>query len=363
MTIARLSLEDFRNHARLEIVGRAGFMLLTGPNGAGKTNVLEAISMLSPGRGLRRAPLSTMAREDGPGGFAIFARTDDADLGVGTDAAAPERKKVRINQAGASAGALAERIALVWLTPSMDRIFLEGAAGRRRFLDRLTYALDPAHAGATTRYERAMRERNRLLGADRPGDQAWFEGLEHQMAEHGAAIMRSRRALIDRLAQRVMGDPDDPFARPLLALSDAGHDDALIGAREDGEGADVARLAAAFRANRFVDRAAGRALAGPHRTDLLVRHGAKDRPAEQCSTGEQKALLLAIVLAHADAVAEARAMRPVLLLDEVVAHLDPLRRAALFARLAARGGQVWMTGTEPAPFAEIAQDAVHIDLI
>ncbi len=349
MAITRLSLTDFRNHARLEIAARPGFVLLTGPNGAGKTNVLEAISMLSPGRGLRRAPLSAMAREGGPGGFTVFAAMEEADLGVGTEAASPDRKKVRINSAGASASSLSEWLALVWLTPAMDRLFVEGASGRRRFLDRLTYALVPEHAAATTRYERAMRERNRLLGADRPADPSWFDALELQMAEHGSAITRARTALVSHLSARLDEEPEGPFARPLLSLE------------KDGEASPDA-LAAAIRASRPADRAAGRSLVGPHRTDLRVAHAEKGVAAERSSTGEQKAMLLAIVLAHADAVAEARNMRPILLLDEVAAHLDPERRAALYERLGARGGQTWMTGTEPAPFAAIRDAAVHIEL-
>lgn len=349
MAITRLSLTEFRNHSRLEIAARAGFVLLTGPNGAGKTNVLEAISMLSPGRGLRRAPLSAMAREGGPGNFSVFAALDQVDLGVGTEPGSPDRKKVRINGAGASASSLSEWLALVWLTPAMDRLFVEGASGRRRFLDRLTYALVPEHAAATARYERAMRERNRLLNADRPADPSWFDALEAQMAEHGAAIMQARRALVSQLSARLTREPEGPFARPLLSL-------------DKSSDADPEALAAAMRASRPADRAAGRSLVGPHRTDLTVIHAGKGVAAERSSTGEQKAMLLAIVLAHADAVAEARGMRPILLLDEVAAHLDPARREALYDRLAARGGQTWMTGTEPAPFAAIRETATHIEL-
>lgn len=347
MSIARLSLTDFRNHPQLEIEARPGFVLLTGPNGAGKTNILEAISMLSPGRGLRRAALSAMARDGGPGGFSIFAELKEAGLGVGTEPQAPDRKRVRINGAAKGAGALAEWLALIWLTPSMDRLFMEGAAGRRRFLDRLTYALTPNHAAATTRYERAMRERNRLLVAGRAADPVWFDALEQQMAVHGAAVTRARQALAEHLGERLANEPEGPFSKPTLAL--------------DGGGpADENRLKAALQSGRAIDRAAGRSLVGPHRTDLLVQHAAKDRDASQCSTGEQKAMLLAIVLSHADAVADARGMRPVLLLDEVAAHLDPVRREALFHRLEARGGQVWMTGTELAPFTDLEGRAVHI---
>ena len=349
MSIARLSLTDFRNHAALDIAARPGFVLLTGPNGAGKTNILEAISMLSPGRGLRRAPLSAMPREGGHGGFSVFAELDRTALGVGTEPQAPDRKKVRINGAASSAAALSEWLALVWLTPAMDRLFVEGASGRRRFIDRLTLALAPDHASSTARYERAMRERNRLLTSDRAAEPAWFEALERQMAEHGAAIGRARAHMVAQLAARLADEPAGPFARPELAI--------------DGGGPlDPQGLEAAMRASRPADRGAGRSLVGPHRADLAVRHAAKDIPAELCSTGEQKAMLLAILFAHADVVADVRAMRPILLLDEIAAHLDPLRRQALFDRLEARGGQVWMTGTEPAPFAPIVERSVHIAL-
>ena len=349
MTISRLTLTDFRNHAQLDIAAAPGFVLLTGPNGAGKTNVLEAISMLSPGRGLRRAALPIMAREQGPGGFTVFAQLGDTALGVGTDPAAPDRKRVRINEANATASALAEWLSLMWLTPAMDRLFTEGASARRRFLDRLTYASQPDHARTSARYERSMRERNRLLTADEPADPRWYDALERQMADHGAAISLARQTLIGQLSERLEQEHDGPFARPLLALKGGGPatPDALLDA---------------IRASRHMDRAAGRTLVGPHRADLLVRHAAKDIGAEFSSTGEQKAMLLAIVLAHADAVAEARGARPILLLDEVAAHLDPVRREALFARLDSRGGQVWMTGTEPAPFHPVLDRAVHVRL-
>lgn len=338
MALTRLVLTDFRNHEDAVLTPGPGFVVLTGDNGAGKTNVLEAVSLLAPGRGLRRAPLSEMARQGGTGGFGIAAGlTGGSEIGTGTQGAAPERRIVRINGVAAAAANLAEWLTVLWLTPAMDRLFVEPASERRRFLDRLTLALAPGHAHHSARYEAAMRERNRLLGADEPADPAWLTALEVRMAEHGAAIDSARRAAIDLLAERLRAQPEGAFARAGLKL----------------DGAPVADLAARLRDGRARDAAAGRALAGPHRDDLHVTHVGKDQPAHLCSTGEQKALLLGIVLAHAELVADRTARTPILLLDEVAAHLDPGRRHALFDRLAGRG-QVWMTGTEAALFEGIA---------
>jgi len=328
--VARLSLTDFRSYADAVLAPGAGFVILTGENGAGKTNVLEAVSLLSPGRGLRGAALTEMARRDGPGGFAVGARLDEIDIGTGATAAAPERRQVRINGAAASANSLSEWLSVLWLTPAMDRLFAEAASGRRRFLDRLVLALRPDHATHSARYDAAMRARNKLLAEEGTWDEAWLAALEARMAEHGAAIAEARAVTVAALAARLEAAPEGPFARALIAL----------------EGGDPADLAAA----RARDAAAGRTLAGPHRADLLVTHAAKSQPASLCSTGEQKALLIGLILAHAELVAARTGRRPILLLDEVAAHLDPSRRAALFARLAEAGGQVWMTGTETALF-------------
>lgn len=366
--IARLALTDFRSYADALIAPGAGFVILTGENGAGKTNVLEAVSLLAPGRGLRGASLGEMARRGGPGGFAVAARLHVplpesreglgvggppsvtilsekhpppappwpqggvVEIGTGALAAAPERRQVRINGAAASATSLSEWLSVLWLTPAMDRLFQEGASGRRRFLDRLVLALEPGHAVHAARYEAAMRARNKLLSEERP-DPNWLAALEARMAEHGAALREARLRTVAALGARLAVVPEGPFARAGLAL--------------DGGGEP---LPEALTAGRLRDAAAGRTLAGPHRTDLLVTHLGKAQPASFCSTGEQKALLLAILLAHADLVAEQAGQRPILLLDEVAAHLDPLRRAALFERLGKAGGQVWMTGTEPALF-------------
>ena len=349
--LSRLILTDFRNHAELVLAPAPGFVVLTGENGAGKTNVLEAVSLLSPGRGLRRASLSAMQRQHGPGGFGIAATLalpdGDVEIATGTLAAAPERRQLRIQGAAATANTLAEWLTVLWLTPAMDRLFVEPAGERRRFLDRLTLALVPAHAQHAARYDAAMRARTRLLTADEPADPQWLSALEAQMAQHGAAVDTARRETVAALGERLAEQPDGPFARAALLLEGwSGTADALL---------------ADLRNGRARDAAAGRALAGPHRADLVVTHLGKGQAAALASTGEQKALLLGIVLAHAELVASRTGHAPILLLDEVAAHLDPLRRAALFERLAGHG-QVWMTGTEPALFAAIGAEATRIAL-
>ncbi len=347
--IDRLTLSDFRNYEDALIVPRADFIVLTGENGAGKTNILEAVSLLAPGRGLRGAVLSLMARQGGSGAFGVAAQIDGVTIGTGTKPDAPDRRQVRIGGVPKAASALAEHLAIVWLTPAMDRLFTESAGGRRRFLDRLTLALEPGHAVHATRYEAAMRARNKLLSdGSRPWDEHWLAALEAQMAEHGAALHAARARLVETLGVMLADGQDGPFARPSLALS----------AWEDA----ARPLTELLREGRRRDAAAGRALSGPHRSDLVVTHVAKGQAAALCSTGEQKALLLSILLAHAALVGRARGRPPVLLLDEVAAHLDPSRRLALFDRLAATGSQVWMTGTEAALFEGIeAATRLHIE--
>ncbi|MCH4150983.1 MAG: DNA replication/repair protein RecF [Sphingobium sp.] len=340
--LARLTLRDFRNHEDALIVPRARFVLLTGENGAGKTNILEAISLLTPGRGLRGATLSQMARQGGPGGFGLAAQVDGVTIGTGADAETPDRRQVRIGGVAHAASALADYLSVIWLTPAMDRLFMDSAGDRRRFLDRLTLALLPSHAVHSTRYEAAMRARNKLLAErERAWDEAWLGALEAQMAEHGAAIHTARAGLVARLGDALAAQSEGPFARPALALS-------------EWEGAEKP-LEQALCEGRRRDAAAGRTLAGPHRSDLQVMHQAKGQAAALCSTGEQKALLLSILLAHAALVGAERGQAPVLLLDEVAAHLDPARRLALFARLEATGSQIWMTGTEAALFEGIME--------
>jgi DNA replication and repair protein RecF len=334
-SISRLTLTDFRSYASASLEAGPGFVLLFGENGAGKTNLLEAVSILAPGRGLRGAALSEMARQGGNGGWAVAARLGDADIGTGTLAAAPERRQVRVNGAPASVNSLSEWLSILWLTPAMDRLFTGSAGERRRFLDRLVLALEPGHAHHATRYDAAMKARNKLLSEDRR-DEAWLASLEAAMAEHGIATAEARARTVSALDERLAYAPDDEFATAAI----------------DVEGWDRADLASSLAANRRRDAAAGRATEGPHRQDLAVTHRAKQMPAASSSTGEQKALLLGLVLAHADLVTECRGAPPALLLDEVAAHLDPKRRAALFVRLEGRG-QVWMTATEATLFEGI----------
>ncbi|MEA1072344.1 DNA replication/repair protein RecF [Sphingomonas sp. LY160] len=339
--IARLTLTDFRNHGEAQLLASPGFVLLSGPNGAGKTNILEAVSLLTPGRGLRGASLGEMARKDGPGGFGVAARLaptsgDPVDVATGTLAAAPERRQVRINGAAASVNALSEWLSVLWLTPAMDRLFADSAGNRRRFLDRLTLALEPGHARHASRYEAAMRARNKLLAEPDGADPDWLAALEAGMAEHGALLGEARARTVASLSEAADIATDDDFPRAGLSL----------------DGWDGGDLAAALKASRGRDGAAGRATVGPHRQDLSVIYLAKNQSAALGSTGEQKALLLGLILAHADLVTDRRGAPPILLLDEVAAHLDPRRRAALFARLEGRG-QVWMTATEPGLFDEV----------
>lgn len=346
MALDRISLTGFRNHAASALEGTARFNLLVGENGAGKTNVLEALSLLAPGRGLRRAALTDIVSSDSETGFGVGAslmqESEEVRLGTYCESAAPTRRRVRINGAEASATALGEWLALTWLTPAMDGLFTGPANERRRYMDRLALALDPAHASHAARYEAALRERNRLLSDLREPDSAWLDAIEAQMVQHGAALMQGRARLVETLAVRLAQMPAEPFARPALTYQPGAPDHA------DG-------LSQALFDNRRRDRAAQRTLAGPHRDELDVVHAAKRVPAAQSSTGEQKAMLVAMTLAHAGLAAQGRA--GLLLLDEVAAHLDPVRRAALFEQLRGSGAQVWMTGTELAPFDSIAGEA------
>ena len=348
MVLDPITLSDFRNHAATRLDETRPFNLLFGENGAGKTNVLEALSLLAPGRGLRRGALADMARSGGPGGFALSVALDREDggdkvlIGTGTQPQMPTRRVVQVNGAESTAIALGEWLAVSWLTPAMDRLFMDSAGGRRRYMDRLALALDPAHARRASRYEAALRERNRLLSGDTEPEAQWLDAIEAQMAEAGAALASGRLALVDRLTAALASLPPEPFARPQLQY--------LPGGPIEREG-----LLYALRESRRQDRAARRSLTGPHRDELEVTMAGNGMAAAQCSTGEQKAMLLAITLAHAEL---SRNGRPgILLLDEVAAHLDPVRREALFERLRGGTAQVWMTGTERAPFAAITGEA------
>jgi DNA replication and repair protein RecF len=342
MALDRITLADFRNHRATRLDGAAKFNLLVGENGAGKTNVLEALSLLAPGRGLRRAQLADLPAQDGPGGFALGADLGEVRLGTAIRPERPNRRLVQVNGAEASAVSLADWLSIGWLTPAMDRLFAEGAGARRRFLDRMVLALEPGHAGQAARYEHALRERNRLLGEEAEPDPAWLDAIETQLAEAGSAVAGARARLVERLTSALTILPEAPFARPELAY-------------EPGGPCEPGELAATLAAGRRRDRAAGRTLTGPHRDELAVVMAGKRQAASECSTGEQKAMLIAITLAHAGLGDGARPQ--VLLLDEVAAHLDPLRRTALFDRLREGTAQVWLTGTERAPFEAIAGEA------
>jgi len=345
--LSALRLSQFRSHRRTDLALDSRPVVLTGANGAGKTNLLEAVSLLSPGRGLRRAGADELARQAAGAGWQIEA---ELTRGPGwhelaTGAAPGQARWTRIDGKAGPQAALGRLVAMVWLTPAMDRLWTESPEGRRRFLDRLALAFDPAHAEATLTYDKALRDRNRLL-RDGAGDPSWFAALEGQMAAAGAALTATRRATLDRLAG---AQPDGVFpAADLTLLCDTP--------------ADPADLAARLARGRRADMAAGRSLTGPHRADLGAVWAARGMPAAQCSTGEQKALLISILLAHARALADLRGAPPILLLDEVAAHLDAARRAALYDALAGLGAQAFLTGTDAALFAPLGPRARHFTL-
>lgn len=355
--ISKLTLTNFRNYAALSIGLSPGAVVFSGDNGAGKTNLLEAISLLTPGRGLRRAPYADVAREGGDGGFALHARLDgpegQVEIGTGItggEAAGEGGRKVRINGAPArSADAMLEWLRVVWLTPAMDGLFPGPASDRRRFLDRLVLAIDPGHGQRAHDYEKAMRGRNRLL-TEGSRDSAWFDAIEMQMAETGVAIAAARAELVRLLAAMIDRLPSSgPFPQADISLFGDLESDVATSPAVDVE----ERYRAALAEGRERDRAAGRTLDGPHRSDLLVRHRPKAMPAELCSTGEQKALLVGIVLSHARLTGEMSGMTPILLLDEIAAHLDAGRRAALFSILEELNCQAFMTGTDAALFSSL----------
>ncbi len=358
--ITALRLQNFRNYAALDLAVTPDPVVLCGPNGVGKTNILEAISCLAPGRGFRRAATAEMARREptaeGPVGSwavsaALLAGGETRRVGVGQDPGAPSRRVVRLDGETVTHAALGALTRVAWLTPAHDRVFTGPRSDRLRFFDRLTLALDPRHGAAATAYERALRERTRLL-ADGVTDPGWLDGLEAQMALHGARVACARADLLGRLQRSVDARPDSAFPKADVALAGSLELEAAAGTPSEA-------LEAAFRDGlgraRRRDAAAGRALDGPHRTDFQARHRLKAMPAADCSTGEQKALLVGIAIAHARAlddagVLEGAAGGPILLLDEAVAHLDHARRAALADEVSALDGQAWLTGTDASLF-------------
>ena len=354
--ITRLVLTRFRSYPRLDLALDADMIVLTGQNGAGKTNILEALSLLTPGKGLRRADMADIASSEGDGAFAVAVEADGAlgpvHLGTGLEDGEGGPRKCRIDRAAvASATAFADHLRVVWLTPAMDGLFAGSAGERRRFLDRLVLAVDAGHGTRVNALERALRGRNRLL-EDPRADARWLDAAEHEVADIAVAVAAARADTVRRLAGLIEAEADPaspfPFARLALdgALENAVLDEPALAVEE--------RYRQVLREARPKDRAAGRTLEGPHLTDLMVVHGPKGISADRASTGEQKALLLGLVLAHARLVERLVGMPPIILLDEVAAHLDPERRAALFDRLEAFGAQVWLTGADPAAFADVA---------
>ncbi|MCE0506208.1 DNA replication/repair protein RecF [Roseivivax sp. GX 12232] len=350
--LERLTLSHFRSHRRAVLDVDARPLAIYGPNGAGKTNLLEAVSLFSPGRGMRRASAEAMTRRPeaigwklggqvaGPGGRSEVAFVSEQG----------QPRQVRIDEKAQPQVALGRLVRVLWLVPSMDRLWIEGAEGRRRFLDRMTLSFFPDHAEASLDYEKAMRDRNRLL-KDQVRDAHWYRALEAQMARTGAQIQANRQEALTRIAAAQQG-AETAFPAAELELS-------------AGEGelyAEEVALGLALEASRPRDLAAGRTLIGPHRADLIGTYAAKGVPAADCSTGEQKALLISLILANARAIAADFGAPPILLLDEVAAHLDAGRRAALYAEVTALGAQAWMTGTGPELFAELGGAAQYVEV-
>jgi len=357
IAILRLTLSDFRSYAHLRLETDSRPVVLFGLNGAGKTNILEALSFLAPGRGLRRAKLSDVARqaagEGAPWAVAATLRRDRdlVEIGTGREVGS-ERRGVRIDgQTAKGQGALADLLSALWLTPVMDRLFVEGAGGRRRFLDRLVYGFDAAHGSRATTYEHAMRERTRLLKAGR-ADPSWLAALEATMAERGTAMALARRRVVQDLNEACR-QGIGPFPAAELVVAGSVEDWLAEDSPQEAE----QKFLALLRNGRRRDEAAGAATEGPHRSDLRVRHLTREMAAEFCSTGEQKALLISVVLAQARVRAARLGSAPMLLLDEVAAHLDEVRRAALYDELCALGAQSWLTGTDAGLFEAFGERA------
>ena len=363
--VRRLVLSDFRSYAALDLAVEGDMIALTGENGAGKTNILEALSLLTTGRGLRRSDLADCAREAGAGGWVVSVELEDGDhrvqLGTGREAAEsglPQSRKCRIDRAPVgSARAFADHVRVVWLTPSMDGLFTGPAGDRRRFLDRLVLAVDPEHGARVSALEKALRNRNRLL-EDHFSETVWLDAAEHEIAEIAVAVASARSETVSRLAGLIQEGRSKETPFPWADLALAGELEAMLPDHPALEVED--RYREILRTNRARDAAAGRTLIGPQAADLIVKHGPKNADAARSSTGEQKALLVGLVLAHARLVASMTGIVPLVLLDEIAAHFDPLRRTALYDNLAELGAQVWMTGADASAFAELAERATLI---
>ena len=364
--IRRLTLTNFRSYHAAQLEVGAALVVLTGPNGAGKTNLIEAISFLAPGRGLRRPTLEDVAFTEGDGSWAVAADVEGAlglaSLGTGIAAAASEdatvTRKCRIDREPVpSAAAFADHLRVVWLIPAMDGLFNGPASERRRFLDRLVLAVDAEHGRRVNALERALRSRNRLLEEPRP-DTHWLDAIEHETAELAVAVTALRVETVTRLQAALAARGNSAFPAAEIALEGWMEKLVLLHPAVDVED----RYRSVLRDNRGRDAAAGRTLDGPHLSDLAVVYAPKHIPAADASTGEQKALLIGLVLAHAALLADMSGFAPVLLLDEVVAHLDPSRRAALYAELETLGAQAWMTGADAAAFSDIAAKADVVEV-
>ncbi|MFP7569316.1 DNA replication/repair protein RecF [Marivita sp. S2033] len=350
--INRLTLSHFRSHLYVSLTPDPRPVVLFGPNGAGKTNLIEAVSLFSPGRGMRRASAQDMTRRPEALGWKITGEitTPEGDQDIAFQSELGQPRQVRINDKPAPQTRLGELVRMLWLLPSMDRLWIEGAEGRRRFLDRMTLSFFPGHGDASLTYEKAMRERNRLL-KEQVRDPLWYKALEAQMAVSGAEIHANRQSALARIAQ-AQDQASTRFPAAQLDLIQT------EGEMPDGE----ADLRAAFQESRFRDLAAGRTLVGPHRADLYGVFAAKGVPAADSSTGEQKALLISLVLSNARALVEDFGAPPIVLLDEVPAHLDATRRAALYDEICALGAQAWMTGTGAELFSELGERAQYFEV-
>ena len=364
--IHRLTLTHFRNYRAASLETRGDVVVLAGPNGAGKTNCIEAISFLSPGRGLRRANLEDVADNQGDGSWAVSAEVEGAlglaTLGTGIDPPAADSsvsRRCRIDREPvASATAFGDHLRMVWLTPTMDGLFLGPASERRRFFDRLVLAIDSEHSARVSALDRSLRSRNRLLEV-RNYDDHWCDAIERETAELAVAVAATRGQTATKLAAMLRGRGEASAFPSAQIMLDGWMENALL---SEPATAVEDRYRQILRDSRARDAAAGRTLDGPHLTDLQVVYAPKNMPARDASTGEQKALLIGLVLAHASLVAEMTGITPLLLLDEVVAHLDPGRRTALFNELAKLGAQVWMTGADPAAFTDVGASGEIFDV-
>jgi DNA replication and repair protein RecF len=361
-------LSNFRSYRTADITIEGALVVLVGPNGAGKTNLLEAISFLSPGRGLRRATLDDVAFAEGDGSWAVAAEIEGA-LGLATLGTGIERvvdsnevrsRQCRIDREPVpSAAAFADHLKMLWLVPAMDQLFAGPAAERRRFLDRLVLAVDAAHGGRVSALERSLRSRNRLLEEKAP-DPHWLDAVERETSELAVAVAAARVEAVRRLSAALVIRQEQVSPFPWARVGLTGAVENALEALPASEVED--RYRASLKESRARDAAVGRTLEGPHLTDLHVVHGPKGIPAGETSTGEQKALLIGLVLAHAGLLADMSGFAPVLLLDEVVAHLDPVRRAALYGELEGLGAQAWLTGADAALFADIAARSEMFDV-